>query len=99
MVVAHVLVEVVQVLLSPVATVGRPTLLPRLDPSVHASKIRGVLRRRFVFVNQDGRGLPRLAVLDNTTPVDVAMFRKNEDHRVTVVGQVGAAMGSTGSDI
>src|SRR5262249_3199623 len=99
MVVAHVLVEVIQVLLSPIAAVVRPPLLPGLDPSVHSSEIRSVLRRRLVFVDQDWRGLPRLAVLDNAIPVNMALFRKDEDHRMAVVCQISTAVGSARSNV
>ncbi len=38
-------------------------------------------------------------MLDHPIPVDVPLLRKNEDHRMTVVGQIRIAMRSTRTDV
>src|SRR6516225_1920968 len=99
MVVPHVLVKIIQILLAPVTTILRPAFWPGLNPGVHTGKGSGILRGWLVFIDQDRNRLPGLAVLDHAIPVDVALFWKDEDHRMTVVGQIGATMRSFGTDV
>src|SRR5258708_15625885 len=72
MFVLHGAVKILEILLSPIASVGRPSSRTRLHPGVGSRKIIGELRCRLIFVDQQWRSFPAIAVFTNTGPVNVA---------------------------
>src|SRR4051812_8614794 len=96
---SHVFVEVVEILLSPITSVGSPSLLAGLNPGIHSGEIRSILLRWLVFVDEKWRRVPRLAVLNDAVPIHMSLLGKDEDHRMTVVGQVRATMSGSGTDV
>src|ERR1700688_4810530 len=99
MLVAHGFVEIVEIPFAPIASVRRPSLLSGLHPGIGASNRSDRLRRRLVLVNQVRRGLPSAAMLSDTIPVHVPMFRKNENHGMAVVREISAMMRGVGADV
>src|SRR5579863_1600652 len=71
MLVLHRVVEVLEILLAPVAAVRRPTAGTGLHPGIRSIEIIGKLGGRFVFVDQQGWPVPTAAVRTNFVPVDV----------------------------
>src|SRR5215831_2369891 len=99
MVVAHVLVEIVQVLLAPVTSVSSPPPLSGLTPSVESGEISAVFYGRRVFIEEQRGRFPPPAAFHNAIPVDVPLFRKYENYRMPLVVQVSTAMRSLRSNV
>src|SRR5215472_2732476 len=99
MLATRVLVEIIEVLLAPITAIRSPAFLTRLHPCIHSLKSSGVLRWRLVFINQNRRRFPRLAVFDHTVPIDMSLLGENENHRVTVEGQISFPMRGRRTDV
>src|ERR1700691_1225733 len=83
--VPHDLVEVLQILLSPVAAIRSESTRSGMDPRVGSGKVIGDTCRRFIFVDQQRRCRPVATMLANSIPVDMPVFGENEDPRSTLV--------------
>src|SRR5580765_1347064 len=82
---AHLLVEVLQIVFSPFASVGRPPFRPGMHPCVLAVKGRRILWRRIVLVDKEWRGLPMTHHVPDLFPVRVASFWEDKDYRAAFV--------------
>src|ERR1700731_1002139 len=91
---SHGCVEAGQVLLSPIATVGRPTLGGGLHPGIGSVPCRGI-RARQILLNQQWRWIPCIYGGSNLGPVGVIALGKDEDEGPPFVGQVGLVSGRT----
>ena len=74
----HFFVKAFQVLLAPVAAIGFPAAA-RMHPGVIAIEIFYILRRRFIFVNQNRRMFPLIQRITDPVPIGVAALGKNEN--------------------
>src|SRR5215472_2212650 len=99
MLVLHSFVKTIEVLLAPIAAIGRPSAVAGLHPGVISGEIVGVLRRRFVLVKQYRRRFPTAAVFADAVPIDFAVLGENENHRTSVVSEVCITVRSFGADI
>src|SRR5580692_12114484 len=90
--VLHRLVEMIEILLTPVGAIGGPSAGTGLYPGIRSRKVIRELSRCFVFVNQHRRPVPRAAMLANAVPIDVPALRENKYHRLAVVSEVGVAV-------
>src|SRR5947199_4386071 len=75
--VSHGSIEIVQILLSPIASIRRPALLAWLHPCIQTSEVSGKLRWRFVLVEENWGRFPSATVFDDPVPIRMPMLGKN----------------------
>src|SRR5437667_7216752 len=86
----HGLIEVTEIIFSPVAAIRLPTLLPRVDPGKESVKDL-VWNAGCVFVNQERRWIPFVGLGAHAIPIGMSAFGEDANHRAAVVCAVGFA--------
>src|SRR5215469_14635297 len=95
----HPLVEGFKVALAPLLSVARPTFGSGVNPGILAVKCIRVLRRRFIFIYEEWRRFPAAYHLAYLVPVRVGSLRKNENHGLALIEEVGVPSSSLGADV
>src|ERR1700678_4802631 len=96
MFVPHRFVEILEILLSPIAAIRGESVRAGMDPGVGSRKIIAYFWRRFVLVDQQRRRHPVAAMFADAIPVDMAVLRENENQRSPLVGEIGVVVGGGG---
>ena len=95
----HGLVEIIEVLLSPIAAVGSPPSVSGMNPGVVAVEYAGEFRGSLVLVQEERRRSPIVQSFANTIPISVTALGKNKNYWPAVVRQVCVAISSFWADI
>src|SRR5215470_4715157 len=95
----HLPVEIAEVFATPMTAVRRPAFWSRVHPRVAAIESGCILRRRIVFVEQDGTRFPLIHRLTNLIPVGIPPLWKYEDDRTSFIQQVSISSHSAWTDV
>src|SRR5215510_7675667 len=84
MMLGHVVVEILQVVLTPIAAIARPAAIAGLHPGIKA--IEGIEKPAALdLVDEQRRIGPASGRLTHAIPVSAGVFGKDKDHRLTLI--------------
>src|SRR5262249_1529089 len=90
MMLGHVAIEILEVVLAPIAAVAGPATIAGLHPGIEA--IKGVQKlAALVLVDEEWRIGPALRGLTHAVPVGAGVFGKDKDHRLALVAEISLA--------
>src|SRR5581483_1113069 len=94
----HLHVKVLEILLTPVATVFSPTMTG-MDPGILSIEVLGVFRWGIIFVDQPRRAFPGIHLLSNLAPICVSVLGEDKDHWAALVEEVSVPSGRVRPDV
>src|ERR1700729_2278516 len=95
---SHCLIEVCQIFFAPVTTVRCPALIAWIDPRIEPVECIRILSGK-IFLYEQRRRLPFAHDGADLAPIGMPSLGKDEDDRLTVIGQIGLASRGVRSQI